>query len=583
LLRATGAARTILVVALVASVALVGGAAHRAEAQVTAVIGSAFGVSAPNISLFGGAQTPFGPTPHATLPGTGSPTAITGTDPTEAVAFGPATFFNSGPVTVSTQGTPTTQSVTSAVSIQPATQAAGTCPGGATSCVYGGPFTAGAIAATCTANGTNTASTTITGGVLTTATDASGNPTATVTIPAHPTPNDSMNGSLMANGDTETFTYTFNEQTTNADGSITVTAAHEHLNGPTAKGDLYVGQATCGLTGTVTASTTTTTIPGGSTTTSTTTASTTTSSTAPATTTTSTAPASTTTTTVPATTTTLPLQVGGSAYGYYASVSLFGGSPGTIGPKPSVKLPAGGSTSPVTASDPTTNATFGPASFLVAGPVSVSTVGTPSGGSVTSSTSIKAAAQPANTCPGTETSCVSAGPFTADSVASTCNAAASGASGSATFANGRLVTATDTAGNPTTTVNIPANPPANDSISGYLYASATDKESFTYIFNQQTTNSNGSITVNAAHEVFLGPTATGDLIFGQAVCAAVTATSSTPAAQAAAAAAAAGSGLAATGSNVALLIYLAVVVLCLGWTMRRWTDGNPPPDGEAIE
>jgi hypothetical protein len=147
------------------------------------------------------------------------------------------------------------------------------------------------------------------------------------------------------------------------------------------------------------------------------------------------------------------------------------------------------------------------------------------------------------------------------------------------LAHGKLVTATDTAGNPTTTVDIPANPPANDTISGFLYASDNDKETFTYTFNQQTAAS-GSITVNAGHEVLLGPTAKGDLIFGQAVCATVAATASTPTAQAAAnaAAAAAGGGpLATTGSNSALLITLALILLCSGGIMRGWAgDGERP-------
>ncbi|MDQ6614502.1 MAG: hypothetical protein M3083_07095, partial [Actinomycetota bacterium] len=172
----------------------------RAGAQaVTAVTGSAFGVSAPNITLFGGAQTPYGPTPTVTLPAGGSATAVTATDPSENVAFGPATFLNSGPVSVSTMGTPSGGSVTSSTSIQSATQAAGTCPGTATSCVYGGPFTANSVASTCTASQTgNTASSTITNGQLVTATDTAGVPTMTVPIPTNPAPNDSINGFLYA-------------------------------------------------------------------------------------------------------------------------------------------------------------------------------------------------------------------------------------------------------------------------------------------------------------------------------------------------------------------------------------------------
>jgi hypothetical protein len=544
-----------------------------ASASVTAVTGGAFGVSAPNVTLFGGAQTPFGPAPAVTLPAGGSATAVTGSAPSENVAFGPATFLNAGPVTVSTVGTPAGGSVTSSTSIQGTTQAAGTCPGTTTSCVYAGPLTAASVASTCTAAQTGTtASTTVGSGVLVTATDTSGNPTATVTVPNSPPVNDSITGFLYASStDKESFTYTFNQQTTNPDGSITVTAAHEVLGGPTAKGDLYLGQATCGVTTASTTSTSTATTLAGATTT--------TSTTAPSTTTTS-------TTTAPMTTTTVPLQVGGSAYGYYLSVSLFGGPVDVTGPKPEVQLPPGGSAKPVTASASSADLAFGPANFLSGGAVSVSTSGTPSAGSVTSSASMQGTTQPSATCPGSETVCISAGSFTADSVASTCSGKRSGNTASTTITNGKLVVATDTSGNPTTTVAIPANPPPNDTINGYLYASDTDKESFTYIFNQQITDAKGSITVNAGHEVLHGPVATGDLIFGDAVCATVASASSSTNAQAAAAAAAAATGsgsLANSGASPSPLVTLAVALLAAGWTLRCWAEDVPWQEGDQPE
>lgn len=554
-----------------------------ASAAVTAVTGGAFGVSAPNVTLFGGAQTPFGPAPAVTLPVGGSANALTGSAPSEDVAFGPATFLDAGAVTVSTAGTPAGGSVTSSTSIQSTTQATGTCGGTATSCVYAGPFTAGSVASTCTAaQSGNTASTTVAGGVVVTATDTSGNPTTTVTIPDSPPVDDTITGFLYASpGDKETFTYIFNQQTTNPDGSITVTAAHEVLGGPTAKGDLYVGQASCGITAASTTTTlagSTTTTLAGSSTTSTTTAASTTTTTAAATT--------TSTTTGPVTTTTVPVQVGGSAYGYYLSVSLFGGPVAVTGPKPEVQLPAGGSATPVTASASSANLMFGPANFLSGGAVSVSTAGTPSAGSVTSSASIQGSTQPSGTCPGSETVCISAGSFTADSVASSCTGRRSGNTASSTITNGKLVVATDTNGNPTSTVAVPTNPPPNDTISGYLYASATDKESFTYIFNQQITNANGSITVNAAHEMLLGPTAKGDLIFGDAVCATVASASLSTNAQAAAAAAAAAAGsgsLANTGATPSSLLSLAVGLLAAGWALWSWAEDVPPQEGERQE
>ncbi|MDQ6614503.1 MAG: hypothetical protein M3083_07100 [Actinomycetota bacterium] len=302
-----GYARRLQVLAVILTVGVMGAmaSAGASTAQaVTAVTGSAFGVSAPNITLFGGAQTAYGPTPTVTLPAGGSASPVTATDPSENVAFGPATFLSSGPTAASTVGTPAGGSVTSSTSIQSATQAAGTCPGTETSCIYGGPFTADSVASTCTAaESGNTASTMITNGRLVTATDTSGAPTMTVTIPTNPPPNDSINGFLYASAnDKETFTYIFNEQKANPDGSITVTAGHEQLFGPTAKGDLYFGQATCGVTPaptTTTTSITTTTVA----TTTTTVAPTTTTTVKP--TTTTTVKPTTTTTVKPTTTTTV--------------------------------------------------------------------------------------------------------------------------------------------------------------------------------------------------------------------------------------------------------------------------------------
>ncbi|MDQ6618020.1 MAG: hypothetical protein M3083_25560 [Actinomycetota bacterium] len=206
----------------------------------------------------------------------------------------------------------------------------------------------------------------------------------------------------------------------------------------------------------------------------------------------------------------------GAAYGVYAHISLFGTLQTPFGPAPTVTLPSGGSTG-VTATASSEDVTYGPATFFDSGAESVTTKGTiGSSGSVTSSTSIAKKTQTSGTCPGTETACVYAGPFTADSMASSCTTTP-GVTGNATFSNGKLVTATDTSGNPTTTVSIPNSPTANYTVSGYLYASSTDKETFTWIFNEQTT-SHGVITVFAAHQQLIGPTAVGDLKIGESKC-----------------------------------------------------------------
>jgi len=200
--------------------------------------------------------------------------------------------------------------------------------------------------------------------------------------------------------------------------------------------------------------------------------------------------------------------VTGSAFGYQATVSLFGAPQPSSGPAPTVTLPAGGSATPVTASAATGKAEAGPATFFSSGQIDVSTQGTP-GGTVTSSVKIanvNASGQEA---------------LTADSMASTCTAAASGVSGSTTIANATLVTDSgdDTAGavHPEVKVPVPADPAPNTSIEGHVHVNGK-QDNFRYVFNEQITNPDGSITVNAAHEFLLGPIGVGDLYIGQSVC-----------------------------------------------------------------
>jgi hypothetical protein len=219
----------------------------------------------------------------------------------------------------------------------------------------------------------------------------------------------------------------------------------------------------------------------------------------------------------PAAATTVTADIG-SAYGVSANVALFGSPQPPFGPAPTVTLPAGGH-SVISANAASEDVVYGPATFFSSGTEKVTTKGTIGAtGSVVSTTSVASASQAAGTCPGTETACVYAGPFTADSMASHCKATQTALTGKATFVNGQLVTATDTNGNPTTTVVIAASPKKNYTVSGYLYAGTTDKETFTWTFNQQTVNPNGSITIYAAHQHLNGPTAVGDLYIGQSVC-----------------------------------------------------------------
>lgn len=198
--------------------------------------GGAIGMAVNDVTIFGGPQTPYGPTPVVALPSGGSSTPVTATDPSETIVYGPATLFTSGTTTVSTQGTTGGGSVTSSSTIQTITD------------TDGGTITADALGSSCTANGTDSGSTTVTNGVVATQVDMNGNFTASQAVPTNPPQDYTVNGTLMLSAtDTETYTWVFNHQAINPDGTITVTAAHYILHGPTAIGNLYFGVSTCGF------------------------------------------------------------------------------------------------------------------------------------------------------------------------------------------------------------------------------------------------------------------------------------------------------------------------------------------------
>jgi len=75
-----------------------------------------------------------------------------------------------------------------------------------------------------------------------------------VDVPASPARNTIFEGKLEDVGDT--FKYVFNEQIV-ANGAITVNAAHQYLLGPTAVGELIIGQSRCATTATAFSTTTT--------------------------------------------------------------------------------------------------------------------------------------------------------------------------------------------------------------------------------------------------------------------------------------------------------------------------------------
>lgn len=199
-------------------------------------------------------------------------------------------------------------------------------------------------------------------------------------------------------------------------------------------------------------------------------------------------------------------QVSGGALGFKASVSLFGGPANTAGPLPAVTLPATGASPAVTASEPQSEARFGPAIIFSSGTITVRTEGTlGASGSATSSADVRNANRS-----GQEV-------FTAERLQSSCTASESGASGSTTISGGTLITAENNVDddNDDTKVTIPNNPAPNTEHQGTI---ETVGDSFRVVFNEQIPQA-GGITINAYHLYLLGPTAKGDVVVGQSVCA----------------------------------------------------------------
>lgn len=218
--------------------------------------------------------------------------------------------------------------------------------------------------------------------------------------------------------------------------------------------------------------------------------------------------------------------VTGSAYGYRAfNIVLLGGSQADTGPTPSVTLASNASNSPQTASATSGLVQYGPAVLFTSDGISVTTSGSlgPSG-SVSSSTQTlninKSTTQP--TLTGSEI-------FTADRVQSTCSASQSSTSRTTAITNGSLYTDsgldnnddgdyTDAGEHAPVSVAIPTNPAANTTYTGHIHLGGGATDNFKVVFNQQSTQANGAVIVNAVHEIFLGPSLTGDLIIGRAVC-----------------------------------------------------------------
>jgi uncharacterized protein YegP (UPF0339 family) len=224
-------------------------AAKKAPPAAAVRAGGACGFST-NVSLFGGPPERRGcgqtvppgdarsASPAVALPAEGSTAALVAADEDGALAqYGPAVIFGgrvaagsmgnppSGPIAVSTKGT---TSITSSASVQN---------------VGAGPVSAGSIRSTCTASKTGVkGSTSVSRGVVVTATDADGAPKTTVKVPAKPPVNHTVKGKVDTG---DTFKAVFNEQKKAKDGTLTVVALHLYLLGPTAVGEVVVAESHC--------------------------------------------------------------------------------------------------------------------------------------------------------------------------------------------------------------------------------------------------------------------------------------------------------------------------------------------------
>ena len=196
------------------------------------------------------------------------------------------------------------------------------------------------------------------------------------------------------------------------------------------------------------------------------------------------------------------------AYGYFASVGLFGGAPNTSGPSPSVILPtdAAQTAVPLTSVVPSAKAQFGPAKLLESGEAKVSIDGTPgASGSVTASASVN----------GTNDAPL---PLLYKNVTSTCTTKGSEVTGSTKLA-GDLAVSTFTApdpreGDPKDVVPFPANPAPNTERTGEL---SNVGDHFRVVLNEQIRDGD-FLTVNGIHMYLLGPIAVGDLVIAQSRC-----------------------------------------------------------------
>ena len=242
--------RRLAVLAVATSTVVAVGVEGSASAltNVASVKGSAYGYFL-NVSLFGGTANKHGPLPKVSLRADASNSPRSASLSSASVLVGPAVFFSSGPLTVSTSG-----SVGASGSVASSTRIDNVNTSGEE------VLTASRMSSSCNASSAGVSgSASIVGGVLYTDSgedlngdedynDAGEHAPVTVAVPANPAPNTTFSGHIhLGGGAVDKFKYVFNEQTVLADGSIRVHAGRQKMLGPTAVGNLYLGRAICGV------------------------------------------------------------------------------------------------------------------------------------------------------------------------------------------------------------------------------------------------------------------------------------------------------------------------------------------------
>jgi hypothetical protein len=215
--------------------------------------------------------------------------------------------------------------------------------------------------------------------------------------------------------------------------------------------------------------------------------------------------------------------VRGSAFGYYSNVSLFGGpynlrgygqpaGSDTEGVAAMAGAPAGGGTVSLTDADGSM-AAYGPAVIFGWYNESTETYGSTGAQTVTASGTISGSGSVMSR---STVNNAGPGPLVMPQIVTTCSRSGATTQITVQVSNGFVETSTHpSTGAVTSTQAIPANPLPGTQISGTLNHIG---DSFTVVFNEQSTNADGSKTVIGAHMYLNGPTAVGHLVVASATC-----------------------------------------------------------------